>query len=271
MAILHDVTAAAYHARTLGEATKSGLDQVSKTPHHYETWVRGELDAEADHFTMGTAFHAAVLEPELFAAFYAAEPDFGDCRKTDNRKRRDDWRIENAGKTLLSADMFEALTNMRLSVEQRALAKRLLEGGHPETVATWTDPETGITCKCRADYWNPGRALLVDIKSTLDAGPAAFRRDVARYGYHRQDAFYRAGFAANGAPVQHFVFVAVEKVPPFEVGFYTLHESAVAAGFAANRKALDTLAACVKANVWPGYPQEIITIELPRWAERTES
>ena len=94
----------------------------------------------------------------------------------------------------------------------------------------WRDPETGIECKGRIDYYVPARRCAVDVKTTEDARIDAFRRTVGRYGYHRQDAMYRDGLAVVGEAIEHFVFLAVEKTAPYGIGIFSLDIGSVAKG-----------------------------------------
>jgi len=72
-----------YHRPVLGLASKSTLDDVRRSPAHYFANVTGVTESSSsDAFAFGTAFHCATLEPERFGQEYAAELDFGDCRKT---------------------------------------------------------------------------------------------------------------------------------------------------------------------------------------------
>src|SRR5690606_1095926 len=104
------------------------------------------------------------------------------------------------------------------------------------------------------------------VKSCLDASEDAFRRDVAKYRYHVQDALYRAGFDAAGESVQHFVFIACEKTPPYAVAVYSLDAEGVGKGYSLARRDMATMAECLRTGEWPGYPVGIQTITLPPWA-----
>jgi len=259
---------AQYHRRELGLVSKSALDLVHRSPAHYKAWIDGSLEEEetpALHF--GKAFHCAVLEPDRFASTYAAEPDFGDCRKKENKAARDDWRAAHAGRELISFGEHEMLLGMAASVRRHPLASKMIREGQPELTVSWRDEETGLQCKSRADYFVEKLAMVADVKSCLDASPDGFRRSVVKYRYHVQDALYRAGFAAVDAPVQHFVFIAVEKPRPHAVAVYTLEADGIGRGYSSAREDIDTLADCVKRNVFPGYPPGINELTLPPWAD----
>lgn len=258
----HDV----YHQRLPGIVRKTALDLVNRSPAHLKAWLDGSNDAGNEAMRFGSLFHVAALEPARFESTYVIAPDFGDCRKKENKAARDAWREENAGKTELDADDDEAIRGMVASMRAHPLVSRMLKDGEPELTVRWNDEETGIPCKTRLDYFVRPREMIVDLKSADDASPEAFRRSIAKYRYHVQDALYRAGCAGAGVPAKHFVFVVVEKKPPFAIGIYTLDHEGVAAGYTAARRNIAQYAHCVRNNDFPGYSQSIETLILPPWA-----
>jgi hypothetical protein len=263
--VFPDLAHAAYHERRLGVVSKSALDHIARSPAHYKAWFDGE-DETSDALEFGSAFHCAMLEPERFARQYAEQPDFGDCRRTDNRTARDAWRMQNAGKRIVSADDLSRIHGMCEAVRSHPLGSKMIANGTPELTIRWTDQSTGLRCQSRADYYVESLRMVVDVKSIIDARLDHFRRDVVKYRYHVQDAMYRRAFAAAGLPVEHFVFLAVEKAEPFAVGIFSLDRSAVARGDIAAEQDIQTMAECVKRDEWPGYQTSIQVCELPPWA-----
>lgn len=264
--VLPGIPHAEYHRRELGVVSKSALERLERSPMHYKSWADGKTDEEPTAaLAFGSAMHCAMLEPERFEHQYAVEPDFGDCRFKENKATRDAWREENARRTLLTATDDATIRGMAKAVREHPLASRMVVGGESEVTVRWTDAETGISCKCRADYYVRKHGMVIDLKSTTDASEKAFRRDVAKYGYDVQNVLYRAGFAAAAAPATHFVFVAIEKEPPYAIGVYTLDERWHQAAYVRVRRLMATMRECVASNDWPGYFASIKTLEMPPW------
>jgi PDDEXK-like domain of unknown function (DUF3799) len=266
----------AYHVRVLGMASNTALSRLVQSPAHYRAWLAGH-DKDTPARAFGRGMHCALTEPGCFARTYAVEPDFGDCRANSatgttkeegaaNKRARDLWRLEHAGAELVAANDFEAMQGMSAAVRRHPTVGRLLESCEAELTARWLDTETDVECKARADLYSKKFRTIVDIKTTEDARPHAFARSVALYGYHRQEAFYRQGFAACGADVERFVFVAVEKTVPYGVRAYMLDAEGLEKGAEAVRRGLRTLALCLTTGQWPAYTDEIEELSLPRWA-----
>lgn len=254
-------TNAEYHAAD--GISKSDLDLIHKSPAHYKA-ARHE-DTPALRF--GTAFHTLVLEPARFVFEYAVID--GDRRLKATKEAIKE--AEAAGKTVLTQDEFDALSGMQESVFKSRIAATLIDGATIEhSVFAELDD---VRVKCRPDGWNVEKGVLFDLKSTEDASPEGFARTVAKYRYHVQDAFYRhvVASATNcDADDLSFIFIAVEKKPPFAVALYTLDELAKLQGWVSAREDLRTFREASERDNWPGYSPKIETLALPRWAVESD-
>jgi hypothetical protein len=141
----------------------------------------------------------------------------------------------------------------------------------------WTDDETGVPCRARLDYLKQlpsGQWVIVDLKSTREYGaePGAISRDAHNYGRALQAAFYLAGAVATELvpPDAAFMTVTVEKEPPHIVTASQMTDRALEYGHRQFRTALDTWRECTLADRWPGYSDDVISLDLPEWAYRME-
>ena len=249
-----------YHAHEA--VSKSGLDLIHQTPMHYrESLLRGTEETPAMKF--GSAFHAAILEPQVFSDTYDEVP--GDRRLKAVREAIKDK--EAAGKIILSTDDYERIAQMRYALLDTKIGAVLRKAPMKEhSVFAEVD---GVKVKCRPDACVPDKRIIFDLKTTADASPEAFAKSVARYRYHVQDAFYRlvvAQAAGINADDLAFVFVAVETAPPYGIAFYTLDDAAKLQGWVEAREDLRTYRAAAEKNEWRGYSPKIETLSLPRWA-----
>jgi exodeoxyribonuclease VIII len=250
-------TNAEYHAAD--GVSKSDLDLIHKSPAHYKA-ARHE-DTPALRF--GTAFHCAVLENDRFNETYTIIE--GDRRTKAVKDAIKD--AEAAGKIILTHDDFNALMGMSQAVFKNPICAALLRGSRKEhSVFSELD---GVRVKCRPDGWNTEKGVLFDLKSAEDASPEGFARTVAKWRYHVQDAFYRhvvASARSCDADDLSFIFVAVEKKPPFAVALYQLDELAALQGWVDAREDLRRYKTAKDTGKWGGYSPRIETLSLPRWA-----
>lgn len=255
-----------YHAKVLGVASKSGLDRIDRSPMHYREWALSGEPEPTPAMRFGSMFHRFILEPDK-AAKMVQMPDFGDCRYKDAKatKKAFEESLPDDAEKVSAADWI-TLRGMQLAIDSHPIARRLIVGGQAEVSAFSKDPETGIDCKCRMDYWIPDSLrVIVDLKTTADASPGEFAKSVANYRYHVQAAFYLDLMRSIGADPQNFVFVAVEKEPPYAVGVYTLDDAVIERGRTLYRRNMDTLAQCLLLDEWPAYGEDIKTLTLPPW------
>jgi hypothetical protein len=251
-----DLTNQQYHNRP--EISSSDVKAVAlKSLAH---WHYGERK-ESAAFDLGTSVHAMILEPEKALV-----------RKGPADRRTNDWKEKKMaadldGVTLLPAAEYDLAEKMSQAVLQDVTAKRLL-GQHDlvrEASFFALDPVTGMHIKCRPDAYSPTTGLVIDIKTTADASPRAFARDVAKFGYDLQVAFYLRVLEAAGFKATEFVFICVEKEPPFAVGCHMLSPEYVASSQVIVTHTLHNIRnASLARRFTTGWP-EINVIDLPSW------
>jgi hypothetical protein len=260
MGLVHGLPNEAYHAAP--GVSKSGLDRLAKSPAHYVAYLK-EDRRETPALRLGHIIHSAILEPDSLAL--AIGPDC-DKRSKAGRAKWSEFEAQATGCEVVTADEAEQIRRMRDAVYSHPAARRLLfVPGVAEASGWWFDQTTGELCRCRPDYLRDD-GILVDLKTTEDAGQG-FKRSCANYFYHKQAAFYTDGVAAvTGNPPLGFVFVAVEKTPPYAVATYQLDAVALEVGRALYQRDLMTLAECKISHRWPGYSEQIEVLSLPGWA-----
>lgn len=222
---------------------------------------------ETKALTMGSAIDAAVTDPHGFEAVYIRGP--GDRR--GNAWKNAATEAEEAGLVLLTSGDYDAALRIRDAVLSNATAEALLtpEKTILQASAYWIDPLTGLLCKVRPDIARPDLKILVDLKSAADASEWTWAKAASDYGYHAQDAFYCDGWeAAGGGEIDGMVFIVVEKEPPYQIGLYEFEPTAVDEGRAAMRRGLDLYYQCQESGEWPGYPEHVQRIDIPRFAYR---
>lgn len=271
-----DVHPDEYHQRYIDLASKGGLEELDRSPLHFRTWAESTENRTTPALEFGKALHVALLEPDRYSTEFVEAPVFGDLRAVEGRTTKDDakankerrtiWLAENDGKATVDGDTSAAIREMVRAVHAHPLASRMVRDGLAELTALWRDPATGVRCRARADYYVEKLGMLLDIKSTEDASPEAFARSVFRYGYNLQTALYGEGLALLGAPVTSFVFVAIEKSPPYGVGVYMLDAKGIELAQRRMQRLLDLHARCLREDDWPCYSTHIEVIATPGWA-----
>jgi exodeoxyribonuclease VIII len=242
----------------------SKLGIMKRCPAKFK-WLCENERSDTDALRIGRAIHTAVLEPHKFNDEFLCLPDI-DRRTTKGREMYAELVSQNPDKTILKPDDFNMALDVATSIRGNVHANYLLEGAMTEVTLDWTHPETGIGCKARVDGYNEELGILLDIKTTQDASRSGFPRKLFSYGYHRQAAYYLTGMQANGEKAQHFVFIAVEKEPPYAVGIYRLDDKTIQLSKQENDRLLRLYAECKRADSWPGYTQGIEDISLPDYA-----
>ena len=260
---------ATYHAHAA--VSKSHLDLVAKSPLHY--WAR-YLDVNrvpqepTAAMAIGSAVHTHVLELDQWDAQYVVAPAGIDRRTKVGKAEWDVFQTAIGTRTVISRDDADLVMKIGRSVLSHPAAAYLLGlPGKAETTHMWVDEATGLQCKCRPDWLLDDGSMIVDLKTTTeDANPKEFQRSIAKWRYQVQASWYLDGIEhATGKRPEQFVFIAVEKKPPYACAVYVADQQMIEIGRDTARRDLDKLNLCKAANYWPGYSDGIEQINLPPW------
>ena len=239
------------------------LKLLSRSPAH----LKAALDKPpkpTPAMVLGTLAHALILENRVE---YHIKPDDYDGRTKAGRS----WKDAHSDKPALSIDEAEVLAEMREAVLVHPVAAALLSGagGRAEVSLFGADLVTGQPRKARLDwltYSQDGTPWIADIKTCEDASPEAFMRASWSMRYHVQAAYYvdlLHHVLGGERPV--FVFVAVEKEPPYACAVYRPTADALRIGDETWRRDLDRYAQCAERNEWPAYGDGMIDLGVPGW------
>lgn len=242
--------------------SKSGLALILRSPAHYRFQ---EAREPTRAMVIGSALHAAILEPELFSRRYMLLRDVHDRRASAYKQA-----VEVHGPDfVLTGREADYVTGMVESVRAFGPAREILElNGRAEVSVSTKDPVTGVTVRIRPD-WVTDSGML-DLKTTLDARYEAFSRSVVNYTYHMQQAFYQDVWFWETGERLPFSFLAIEKAMPHACALYRLDEEAIREGRRMYRDALNTYAECMNSGHWPAYPETVEFMSLPTWAVDTD-
>lgn len=258
--------AADYHS---GDGvSNSGLKLIGeRTPAHF--WHqylnpdrREEIRSSAPMF-IGTAMHAAALEPSVFRETYVLAPF--EARNSAGYKA---WANQQSKLILMPGD-YQNVLGMRRSIFMHPMAGSLLTGpGHFEYSAYAIDRETGVLLKIRMDRLTDS-GWIVDLKKTQDASDEGCAKAIERYGYFHQCAFYKDVLttAAGDCP-RGFAFIFVEEAPPHAVNVVMLVPEDEERGRRLYRRNLSIYARCLRDDQWPAYGNGYSIIGMSSWARR---
>jgi hypothetical protein len=242
---------------------------------------------------IGTLVHARILEPNAPLPKIVVPPKTypapADCSAVKQKKAMPgdplDWHgsanyckawahnQKAAGNLILSETDFNTVNGCVDSIARHPVCKTIFASGQSE-VSIFRNFNYGGTAlrKARLDFVPSGNAL-VDVKTTTDASPEAFSREILNYRYHCQAAYYLDIWndSQSKPDKECFVFVAVEKAPPYLVAVYSLDIQAIGLGRKLNINNLVKYIDCVSRNEWPGYSEPVTTLNLPQYAYKEKA
>ena len=261
---IHNLNIKTYHE--LKDFTSSShLKELAKSPAHYKAYIDSPQEKRTAALEFGDAAHNYILQPSEFERRFTSMPA---TIKVKRGKEYEAFQAANAGKTLLASDDIEALVGMADAYKNHKAASALVRvaNGIAEMSCFFIEPSTGLKCRIRPDYL-PGGAIIVDYKTTDNASASEFQRSCVKYGYDIQAGFYTLGMELLTGIPHKFVFIAQEKKPPYEIAVYEASSDFIERGRSKAVSLLETLKTCMETGIYPGYPDEIQTLDLPSWAK----
>ena len=218
---------------------------------------------ENEIFDIGTAAHSLLLE----GIDVMVEVPYDDWRTKAAKEMREE--IRRSGKIPILSKLANAVGNMaglaRKFLRESELDTQI-EDFAPEHTVVWKDD--GIFLKARFDLLHRTKPLIIDYKTTDDANPWSFARQIVGLNYEFQVAHYcdalRAIRQLERDPT--FIFLVQERSYPYACSLVGADPSIVMLGHDKMVRARALWRECVSSNDWPAYSKSIFWAESPAWA-----
>jgi exodeoxyribonuclease VIII len=279
--VYDNIQAEDYH-RILG-LTKSGLMMLRRSPAHFWHWMTSPSEESSKAMHIGTATHLAVFEPHKFDEEIVVVPEDAPKKPTkaqmEAKKPSEDavaaiawWKefyAKNEGKIIISQEEYADVRGMATAVRSNKEVEPYLNhpSAKPEVSIVSKEKVKGldIVCKGRADLITMDNTAIVDLKTTEDASAEGFGKSFMSYGYWMQAAHYISICRNAGIPIQRFIFVAVEKHPPYCTALYELDAGSLEKAFAIRQRLMENLSTCIASNDFPAHTKGVSSLSLPPW------
>lgn len=265
--IVHGMSDLDYHSRP--ELSSTGarllLPEFSGSPAKFKYRQGREFHSAA--FDVGKAVHAQVLGVGAQAVAYP--DDVLASNGAASTKAAKDWAdsVRFEGNIPMKASDLRPIWGMSEAVLAHPTARALFELAPAREVSVFSEVD-GVPVRARFDALTgetPNGRFGIDLKTSSDpADGDSFTKSVVKYGYHLQQEFYRDAHRPHG-DIQ-FVFVVVETTAPYLVAVHRLGLLYEEMGRTLSKVARRTYAECEAAGRWPGYPEDVQTLEPPVWA-----
>ena len=257
--------------RAMPGLNKSSIEKLLDCPLAYKLGLE-QKDEPTPAMQFGTLVHSMILEPETVPSLYHVMQ----ASATTKAGKAEKAQALAEGKTIVSQADYERAKAMQAMVQAHPAASWLLGlPGKSEVSMFWEMPtEDGRVrqCKARADRIAQvgGGEIIIDLKTHSGAvSPSEIERTVAKFGYHRQAAWYADGYERiAGKPCAGFYFIFISTTSPYLVTAGKMNDEAQAIGWGDCLKAEKLLHECETSGKWPGYADSLIEIDLPAWAYR---
>jgi exodeoxyribonuclease VIII len=190
-------------------------------------------------------------------------------RSAAAKQMRDEWFTGlEPDAILVSQDDADAICGMIESVQGHPDACAALKRGIPERSCYAEINLPGgyraVGMKSRPDYIRED-GTLVDLKTTIDAGFEPFRAQIRKFDWDTQAAIGVDVLKQITGHEQDFIWIAVEKEPPYCCAVYVANDVPLEIGRKRYRRAVETYLRCLETDRWP-FQESAQNMDSPYWA-----
>ena len=258
------ISNAEYHSRKT-HLSSTNVRTHKKNKKQFKYSLTHELVKQTKAMADGTAVHAFFLERDKFDSDFVIKP--ADMRL--NTKVGKEWALEHQNKIIIDSELGNNLYEMEKSFMDSPARLIYDKQGQSELSYFWDDLGL-VKGKCRPDWISNDGNIVVDIKTTTDASPKGFQKSIANWGYHLQLGWYIRGLQKLGLPAKEFIFIAIEKTPPFSVGVYRANKEMITYANDEISNLVYDIDESLKSDDFPDYTPEIMDLGLPNWMNPKE-
>ena len=232
--------------------SRSDLWQIRESPEKFK-FYKDNPQPPTPALIFGQLFHKLALQPETFSDEFVVMP-IVDRRTKEGKAIWAEFEETANGKTIVTAADYQKATEMCISLRNAPYVNKLLSGER-EKEFFWNDDLTGEACKCRADCVTEAKNtnIITDLKSAADGTTEHFMKDAINYGYDFQAGMYCDGVEKCTGKKHLFVFIVVEKDPPYAVNVLQADELFIKRGYDIFRELIGIYHDCKTTDDWYGY------------------
>lgn len=260
-----------------GDQYHRELPGVSKTDIEYASWSLANMMArknreefDNDALLIGKLLHSRIefrLNLDEYKKLFAVKPKF---TGTGARVAGEEWELAHKGATILTESQAEDIESMYAGLMANPQSRSIVEsnGLYEETVF-WTDPDSGVLCKCRPDKRMTeylGQPTVIDWKTIGQFSKRHIQDAITDHHYYVSAAFTIDGLKSVGIEPGPYVFVFIEKSQPNRILCVPANEIDIEIGRRKYKRLLKQIAEAQKTGIWPGFAD----IGMHDWARQRE-
>jgi hypothetical protein len=239
---------------------------IESSKMYFHEYIKDDLKRETTpDMLLGQAIHCYMLEPHKFKQEFAVAPKCD--RRTKEGKATWQQFVDQFGAAkLLDSEQMAIVEGVAESLVKHEYCNQIFVGDVQRVCERGIKFQYGMPAKALPDMVLPDSQLIVDLKTTNDPSPAAFRRNNMEIGRHRQAYWYSEAVRSVYDAKFDFLFVAVRNRFPYEIATYTLTDEMYAIAKIEIDSAIAKIQTSVVTNNWePAYSEGTIRLGPSKW------
>lgn len=272
--LVRNLPARDYHAHP---AVNSGMLKPYikfPTPAHAKDAIENPKEA-GEALLRGSVVHTLCLEPHRIDLDYVIEyeklHDKTRLVKNGGSKELWDQMKKDADERLIP------IVDNKMWHQAAGMAQSITSHEYWQLVGKNADKEISVFSQIRNQYVKVRpdaiySRVILDIKTCrFPLTDPKIMQVIASEKYHLSAAMYLEVCKSVGLDVDRFVWVFVESFSPYLCRFFEATPKMLEVGRDEFYYSLEKHSQCQKQRIWPGYPKDITSIDLPDWYESRDA
>lgn len=239
------------------------IKAMRQSPAHYKSQINGEKQyskSTREAFDLGSSAHEMILERSVER--FVRGPEV-------SSKAVKEWKAfveQNPDKIVLTPTEYGRVFGMFAAFNAHPVAPMLLNQCKVEESYFAVDHNTGLWVKARPD--GACHDFVLDYKTTSkSATQRDFANTCAQLAYDISAAHYLSVVeqVTQSRPA-YFYWIVQETFAPYQLMVYRASAALLIGAQIKRDELLAKIAHAVQTNSFPGYPTEVVDIDLPNWA-----
>lgn len=262
--------------------SNSGISvMLDYCPEKFYYYISGGNQPDSAVYNTGKIIHAYHLEQDTFFDKYTPKIYGGNSKLS----KEETIEIEATDKIPIKGSDFEIAQAIDRKIRADPIISKLYKWPEQmsEVVITWEEkvknPVNGedfwVPCKAKLDKVIHGGegigSIIIDLKSIKDARKHYIEKTISEYAYFRQEGIYRHAATIAGWDVKSFLFIFVEKDPPYIVSAAYISDDDNTEWRPYWERAKEIYAECTTTGIWPNYNNgKLMEINIRNWRKDYE-
>lgn len=224
------------------------------------------IKKETEALLTGKLVDLMLFQPEICDSIYAVKKKV-DGRTKEGKAYNQQFELDNVGKVIITEEELSEAAAMVTALKSNPDFIEATKGEWSvQEEFFWQIGDMAFKARMDLIVKKPdGEYIIFDYKTCQNCDEAHFGKDIVKFGYHIQGAFYKEAFRRKYNCEARFVLVAQEKEYIDSVALWEVQPCDTAIGIRSINRTIKEIAVRLETGNWKPSKGGIQSMTLPTW------